>query len=95
LVLLFWPEGKGFGRAVFWWNIIGAADLLLAVGTGGWLNLTRPGSIIELAGLPLTLVPLWLVPVLLSSHLYLLRQRLAGCRGAVTGNGEAHPAASN
>ena len=80
LVLLFCPEGKGFGRLVFWWNIIGAADLLVAVGTGGWLNLTRPGSMIELAMLPLTLVPLWVVPVLLSSHIYLVRQQLGAPR---------------
>jgi len=78
LVLLFWPESKGYRRVVFWWNLIGAADLLVAVGTGGWLNLVRPGSMIELSGLPLTLVPLWLVPVLLSSHVYLLRRHLAG-----------------
>jgi hypothetical protein len=94
LILLFWPEGKGFGRAVFWWNIIGAADLLLAVGTGGWLNLTRPGSMIELAGLPLTLVPLWLVPVLLSSHINLFRQQLLVCSNAALEKGDVHPAAS-
>ena len=79
LALLFWPEGNGFVRAFFWWNLFGAADLLLAVGTGGWLNLTRPGSMIELSGLPLTLVPLWLVPVLLNSHIYLLRHRKKLC----------------
>ena len=95
LALLFWPEGKGFRRTLFWWNIIGAADLLFAVGTGGWLNLTRPGSMIELAGLPLTLVPLWLVPVLLSSHLYLLRQQLGACRSAALDSRAAHPAANN
>jgi hypothetical protein len=70
LVLLFWPEGAGFRRALLGWNIFGAADLLLAFGTAGWMNLTRPGAMIEMSGLPLTLVPLWLVPVLLSSHIY-------------------------
>ncbi len=73
LALLFWPEGAGFKRGLFWWNLIGATDLLFAVGTGGWLNSSRPGSMRELAELPLVLVPLWLVPVLLSSHLYLIR----------------------
>ena len=80
LFLLLWPEGKGFRRAVFWWNIIGAADLLVAVGTAGWLNFVRPGSVIELSHLPLSLVPLWFVPVLFSSHIYLLRQQIAACR---------------
>ena len=76
LGLLFWPEGPGFRRALFWWNLGGAADLFLAVGTAGWLNLTRPGSMVELTELPLTLIPLWAVPVLLSSHIYLVRQRV-------------------
>ena len=75
LGLLFWPEGPGFRRALFWWNLLGAADLFLAVGTAGWLNVTRPGSMVELTELPLTLIPLWAVPVLLSSHIYLVRQQ--------------------
>ena len=74
LVLLFVPEGRGFRRAVWAWNVVGLADLLLAVGTAGWLNLTRPGSMIEVAGLPLTLVPLWLVPIYLVSHLVIFRR---------------------
>ena len=76
--MLFWPEGRGFRRALFWWNIVGAADLLVAVGTAGWLNATRPNSMIEMASLPLTLVPLFAVPVLLTSHLYLLRRHVCG-----------------
>jgi hypothetical protein len=76
LGLLFWPEGAGFRRALGWWNLFGAADLLLAVGTAGWLNLTRPGSMVEITQLPLTLVPLWAVPVLLSSHIHLVRQQV-------------------
>ncbi|MEO5959525.1 MAG: hypothetical protein ABIR80_10435, partial [Opitutaceae bacterium] len=66
-------ERPWFRRALVTWNIFGAADLLMAVGTGGWLNTVRPGSMIELASLPLTLVPLFLVPVMLASHVFLLR----------------------
>jgi hypothetical protein len=76
-ILLFWPEGPGFRRALWIWNVVGLADLFIAVGTAGWLNLTRPGSMIELAGLPLTLVPLWLVPMLITSHFVIFR-RLCG-----------------
>jgi hypothetical protein len=65
---------------LFGWNLLGAADLFVAVGTAGWLNATRPGSMIEMATLPLTLIPLWVVPVLLTSHLYLLRRQAAECR---------------
>lgn len=39
----------------------------------GWLNPTRLGSMIEMASLPLTLVPLWIVPMLLAGHIYLFR----------------------
>jgi hypothetical protein len=87
LGLLFWPEGAGFRRALLAWNIFGAADLLVALGTGGWLNVVRPGSMIELAGLPLTLVPLWLVPVLLTSHLYLIEGYFRRGRDVVYGGG--------
>jgi hypothetical protein len=87
LGLLCWPEGPGFRRALFWWNILGAADLFFAVGTAGWLNLTRPGSMIELTGLPLTLIPLWAVPLLLSSHIYLLRQHAPRERAINPGSG--------
>jgi len=74
LGLLLWPAGAGFRRALLWWNVIGAADLFLAVGTAAWLTVTRPGSMIEITQLPLALIPLWAVPVLLSSHFYLLRK---------------------
>lgn len=84
LGLLFWPEGRGFRRALFWWNIFGAADLVVAVGTAAWLTITRPGSMIEITQLPLTLIPLWAVPVILSSHLYLLRQHV--CPSHATGS---------
>ncbi len=80
LGLLFWHEGAGFRRGLFWWNLVAAADLFVAVGTAGWLNLTRPGSMVEITGLPLALIPLWVVPVLLSSHIYLLRQHACAHR---------------
>lgn len=76
LGLLALPDGPVFRRALVAWNIFGAADLFVAVGTATWLNLTRPGSMVELTRLPLTLVPLWLVPVLLSTHLLMLRRSL-------------------
>lgn len=74
LILLFWPSGAGFRRALVLWNWIGLIDLVVAVGTAGWLNVTRPGSMIELSGLPLTLVPLWIVPILMTSHLVLFQR---------------------
>ena len=84
LVLLFWPEGRGFRRVLWIWNVVGLADLFVAVGTAGWLNLTRPGSMIELSGLPLTLVPLWGVPILMTSHFVIFRRLCADPCAAVS-----------
>jgi hypothetical protein len=74
-VLLVVPRGRGFGHALAAFNIVGLADLILAVGTAGWLSATRPGSMAEIAAFPLALIPLWLVPILVASHIYLLRRR--------------------
>ncbi|HTQ31703.1 MAG TPA: hypothetical protein VMI53_10890 [Opitutaceae bacterium] len=77
LGLLFWPDGPGFRRALAVWNVIGLADLVVAVGTGGWLSFVRHGSMAELRVLPMVLVPLWLVPMAMSSHFVIFR-RLGG-----------------
>lgn len=77
-VILGLKEGAVFRAAFVVWNIFGALDLLTAVGTAGWLNAIHPGSMREIAGFPLTLIPLWLVPVYLGSHFYLLRRQLTG-----------------
>jgi len=75
VVLLSWPEGVGFRRALLAWTAFGIFDLLVALGTAGWLTITRPDSMIEVTKLPLTLVPLWIVPILLASHIYLMRMQ--------------------
>lgn len=69
LVLLAWPAGAGFRRAVWVWNGFGLLDLLLAVGTAVWLNAARPGSMVEIVTLPLALLPLFFVPTMLGLHL--------------------------
>jgi hypothetical protein len=88
-LLLLMKEGPVFRRLLLGWNIFGALDLLVAVGTGGWLNAVRPGSMNEIAGFPLALVPLWLVPVFLSTHLYLIRRQFRRSLGQV-----GHPASA-
>jgi hypothetical protein len=87
--LLFWPDGVGFRRALAVWNVFGALDLFLAVGTASWLNVTRPGSMVEITRLPLALVPLFAVPVLLASHVHILRTQLRGVLD-VTGERSRH-----
>jgi hypothetical protein len=73
VVLLLWPEGPGFRRALIAWNVFAMADLFVAVGTAGFLNATRAGSMAEIAAFPLALIPLWIVPVLMASHVVIFR----------------------
>lgn len=73
LILLLLPRGRWFRRALPAWNWFGLADLLIAVGTATWLSSSRPGSMAEITALPLALIPLWLVPLLMASHIYLMR----------------------
>jgi hypothetical protein len=77
-ILLLLPRVRGFREAVLAWNVVGLADLVLAVATATWLNITRPGSMAEIATLPLALIPLWLVPMLVASHVFLMRAKAGG-----------------
>jgi hypothetical protein len=72
LVLLFWRDGPAFRRALVAWNLFGLLDLLVAVGTAVSFALGKPGSMAAMAHLPFCLIPFWIVPILLSMHVYLL-----------------------
>jgi hypothetical protein len=68
-LLLVVPRGRGFERGLAAWNWFGLADLIMA----------------EITGLPLALVPLWLVPMYMASHVFLMRRgpsRRACAQGA-------------
>ena len=57
------------------WNAFGALDLIVAVGTAAWVALQgiRPGMD-PLLEFPLSLVPLFAVPVLFVSHVFIFRR---------------------
>jgi hypothetical protein len=84
LGLLFLPAGPLFRRGLWFWNLLGLADLVVAVGTAGWLNVARPGSMIAMASLPMVLVPLWLVPAYLIGHVIIFRRLGRPCAGRET-----------
>jgi hypothetical protein len=74
LILVAWPEGPGFRRALLTWNVFGAMDLFVAVGTATWLTFTRPGAMNAIVEFPLLLVPLWAVPIMLATHALIFRR---------------------
>lgn len=71
------------GRRVLYhaWNVLGFADLTVAVGTATWvvLHAVQPGMQ-PLFSFPLSLVPLFFVPLLLVGHIVIFRRLVAAGR---------------
>ena len=57
---------------VVMWNALGLADMVLVVVTAGRLAVVEPASMRALAVPPLCLLPLWVVPILIGSHIAIL-----------------------
>ena len=77
------PQTPG-QRAVYQvWNLFGALDLIVAVGTAALIALrgSQPGME-ALFTSPLSLVPLFFVPVFLAGHVFILRRLRAGGRSS-------------
>ncbi len=62
-------------RAMSIWNIVGLVDILLVVLTAGRLGATDPASMRALTYLPLSLLPTFLVPLIIATH-FVLHLRL-------------------
>lgn len=74
-------------RLFILWNVLGLLDLLFAVGTGLFLGVTNPGSMDWIARLPLLLVPTFIVPLLLSTHVIMLYRLVGVSRRPKAGTG--------
>lgn len=64
------PERRRHAIAI--WNVAGLIDILLVVATAARLGLQDPWQVRALTHLPLSLLPTFLVPLIVGSHLAIL-----------------------
>jgi hypothetical protein len=70
LVVVFAPLADASrARAIRIWNVIGLIDITLVVLTATRLNLANPLQMSAMTYLPLSLLPTFLVPLLIATHL--------------------------
>jgi hypothetical protein len=61
-------------RVVQVWNLLGLIDILLVVATAARLGLQAPGSMSALTELPLSLLPTFLAPLIIFSHVVIFNR---------------------
>lgn len=66
--------------ALLIWNVLGLIDILFVVVTAAFLLITAPDSMRALLTLPLSLLPTFLVPIVISTHIIMLA-RIISLRG--------------
>lgn len=55
-------------RAIVIWNVVGFFDIMMVLVTATRLNLSAPGQLRALTHLPLSLLPTFLVPLIIATH---------------------------
>ena len=69
LVVVFVPMNDALRRrAITIWNVIGFIDIMMVVITAGRLGLAAPWRMMALTVLPLSLLPTFLVPLIIATH---------------------------
>lgn len=74
LILIGPPTTKGPHGFYLAWNSLGLVDILLVVSNAARVGMSNPESMRALLGFPLNLLPTFLVPVIITSHLILFRR---------------------
>lgn len=73
LVLLFSPRRGLNGFVIYFiWNLFGFVDILFVVTTAGRMAVAHPQSMMALTELPLSLLPTFLVPIIIYSHIVVI-----------------------
>jgi len=65
------PSGTRGRRIYAGWNVLGLIDILFVVATATRIALGDPGALAPLLRLPLSVLPTWLVPLIIASHVIL------------------------
>ncbi len=87
LVMLVLPLSRPFPKLLMVWNLVGLADIMYVVLLAAKHNLEKPASMIAMTYLPLSLLPTFIVPLIISTHLFILI-RLSRARGDFTRLGQ-------
>ena len=88
LLLIANPRSSGGHRFYSAWNIVGLMDIVFVVATAARIGLSASASMQQLLRMPLCLLPTFLVPVIIVSHILLFRrlQTIYSTRGSKTHN---------
>jgi hypothetical protein len=80
-VCVFARPDRAAGRAaIVAWNIVGLVDILFVVATATRLGLVDPQSMRALLRLPLSLLPTFLVPIVIATHVMIFARLRGGAR---------------
>ncbi len=76
LVIAGAPHGRRRGAYVAW-NVLGLVDILFVVATATRLAIADPQSMAALLRLPLSLLPTFVVPIVIATHIWLFKRLVA------------------